>query len=454
MNAVATLCGGTSIGGALGGRRLGAAFWIVLLAFGPVALAVVPGQLGEAMPPLVVFLFLLPLGALFAAAVLGIRTSGLWGDEAQRLVPAYHRRLSWRVTAAGCVLAWLPGLLAAALYPPLRALPVLKLLLLAATAQVGVGFLWGFLAPRRVHWSVRVALVVVPLIWFNLLPRIPLGGWWPPPWDRFHPVTLLAAVLAPVHWPFLLRCHRGAPLNRADRTHALFTNRLVGTRLDAWLWQRLAPFLRLGRSRRMEWLLVPAGAMGQLWVSTVVTLLAWTLQRLLGLPVPVFAGVLYLGCIGAFGVTLPVQAGLVGRALLLPGGPRRAQWPAWAGWRLFNAMGNGLAVAWLPTVVAAGMGGMGLAATLQLLAAVGATLVAAVVFQLFSLARRCGRTRREAAGAPFALLTVALVTAAGLAQTWDLPPAWRWGLGLAALVWVAGLLAWTLREAAHCSFDE
>ncbi len=454
MSAALAGCAGSTLGGALAGRRHGAALWIMLLAFGPLALALRPAFVADAMPPRVAFLFLLPLGALAAAALLGVRTGLLWGDEAQRLVPGYHRRLGRWVTLAGCVLAWLPGLLAAAWYPPLREAPVLKLLLLAATAQVGVGFLWGFFAPRRVHWSARVALVVVPIVWFNLLPRVPLGGWWPPPWDLFHPVTLLAAVLAPVHWPVLLRCHRGAPLNRAERTHAMFTNRPVGTGLDAWLWQRLAPFLALGRSRRMEWLLVPTGAMGQLWVSTVVTLGAWTLQRLLGLPVPVFAGMLYLGCIGAFGVTLPLQAGMVGRALLLPGGPRRAHWPAWAGWRLFNAMGRGLALCWLPTLVAAGLGGLGLEGTLRLLAVVAATLVAAVVFQLFSLARRCVGPRREAAGVTFALLSVALVVAAGLAHVWGVPAGWRWGPTLAATAWVAGLLAWTLRQAPHCTFDD
>lgn len=353
MSAATAACGGNTPLGALGGRHFGAALWVVALAFGPLALLVSRETLAGAVPPLMMCLLLLPLGALAAAVVLGLRTSTLWGSEAQRLVPGYHRRLGRAVTIAGCVLAWLPGLLALALYAPLRTPAVAKLLLLATTAQVGVGFLWGFFAPRRVHWSARVALVVVPLLWFNLLPRVPLGGWWAPPFDRFHPITMLAALLAPVHWPFLLRCHRGTLLTRADRTHALFTNRPVGTGLDIWLWQRLVPFLGLGRRRWMHWLLVPTGAMGQLWVSTFVTLLAWTVQRLLGLPVQVFAAVLFAGCIGAFGVTLPLRAGLVGRALLLPGGPRRRHWPAWVGWRLFNLVGNGLAVAWLPTVVAA-----------------------------------------------------------------------------------------------------
>ncbi len=453
MSAVSLACGGHSPLGVLGGRHFGVALSIAALAFGPLALLVSPASWAGAMPPLVMALFLLPLGALVAATVLGLRTSGLWGSDAQRLVPGYHRRLSRWVTVAGCLLAWVPGLLAAALYPPLRAPAVLKLLLLATTAQVGVGFLWGFFTPRRVHWSVRVALVGVPLLWFNLLPRVPLGGWWAPPFDLFHPVTMLAALLAPLHWPFLLRCHRGTLLSREDRTHALLTSRPVGTGLDVWLWQRLVPFLGLGRHRLMHGLLVPAGAMGQLWVSTFVTLVAWAAQRLLGLPAPVFAAVLFFGCIGAFGVTLPLRAGLVGRALLLPGGPRRAHWPAWVGWRLFSLVGSGLAVAWLPTVVAASLGGLGLASTGTLLLSVLGALVAAVVFQLFSLVRRTSGSRRETAGMPFALVTVALVAAAGLSQTLGAPAPWRLATGALAAAWVAGLLMWTLRQAPFGTFD-
>jgi hypothetical protein len=275
----------------------------------------------------------------------------------------------------------------------------------------------------------------------------------PAPWNVFHPLTVAAALLMPLHWPFLLSCHRGTLLQRGERAQAFFTQRPVGTGLDLWLWQRLAPFVGLGRRPWGAWLLLPAGVMGLLWVSTVVALLVWAAHRLLGLPWPVFAVTLYLGCIGAFGVTLPLRPGLVGRSLLLPGGPQRAGWPRWVAARQFAAVGAGLAVAWLPTVIAAHLGGLAPADVLTLLLAVAATLAAAVVWQLFSLVRRAGPQRRAGAGIQWALPTAAVVLAAGVSTVGGAPwPVQATCLAL-ALGWLAGLLAYALRGAPRCVFD-
>ena len=441
---------------ALCGRRFGGLAWIVLLAFGPVALA--PGWLGEARPlPASLVVLALAFSGLFAGFVLGLRVSALWGMEAQRLVPGYHRRLSRRAVAIGLLLAFAPLALAAALHPPLRTPALLKAGVLMCMAQGGAGFLWGFFTPRRVHWVARVALIVGPILWFNLAPLLIFSADWAPPagspWAPYHPLTLLALLLAPWNWPWILARHRGAPLTRPDRVHALFTNRLVGTGLDLWLWQRLAPFLSLGGGARGAWLIMPTGAMSQMWVATVIALLVWAVQRLFGLPWPIFATTLYVGCVGAFGVTLPLRPGQIGRALLLPGGPRRARWPAWVGRQLFGALGTGIAVAWLPTLAAALLGGLGWGDALTLVLAVLATMAAAVAWQVFSLARRAGPAARPSAGVASMAITISVVLAASMCTLLHAPLPVRLATGALALAWVAGLLVVAQRRAPQCSFD-